>query len=1598
LSRIKGNFSEPTLGELLDMNPIENCFWRYFAKVAVLTLAYIGAAKLANSITNANALMHPICLSAGVAQASLLLLGQGIWPGILLGEFVWTLLAGFPWIIACGSAVGCTVQVLLGVKLARRWGMRPSLERLQDVFGFITVVVLLATLVSPTLRLITLYLSGQLPPGDFGIQWWTWWLRGALGILVVTPMLLTWCTSSRGKRDADTQASILTASPRLSLSLSLFPLPLFAIWLISAFTVSCIVLGLKIATTAAHYPLPLAYLPFAFVIWGALQFGQRGAVLGTSIVSGIAIWSTALGRGPFIAEASDLSEAILLLQSFLGLVAVTALILGATVTERKQALEALARNNKELENGFEERTAALRTVNRQLLAEVVEHKRVMQALRESERRFRAIFDETFQFIGLLSPDGTVLEVNQTALNFAGIQASEVVGRPYWEARWWTISPETQEQLKDAIATAARGEFVRYEVVVRGRGDTVATIDFSLKPVRNEKGCVVLLISEGHDLTERKQAEEELRVSQQRLSLLIQQTPLAVIEWNLNAEIIDWNPAAQAIFGYSKAEALGQTAELLVPEPVLAHVNQVKDDLLCGKGGTRSCNENLTKDGRTIICEWYNIALIDAQGNMLGAASMALDITERQKSQQALRESEERFALAIQANDNGLFDINLKTKEYYYSPQHRQLIGYPLDTEGPTLDEFLALIHPDDLEAVKATWDALLAGQLSQWELEFRMFHTDGSIPWFLSRGLVIRDEQGDIVRMVGTHTNISDRKKAEAALRASEERFRQLAENIHEVFWMSSVDYPQMVYISPAYEKVWGRSCESLYQQPRSWLEAIHPFDRARVVAAFKKQSQENYDEEYRIMRPDGSVRWIRDRVFPINNEHGKVYRLAGIAEDITERKQAEAELRRQTLQRQLFAEITLKIRQSLQLEEILQTTVMEVQRILHVDRVFIYQMSFHGAGSVVTETVVSDWPSILGQNLDYLCVNPKYIQDYRQGKIRAIDDLQSTQIDTCYLEKLKQLGVKANLVVPILQRESLWGLLIVHQCSGSRQWQHFEIELLRQLADQVGIALAQSQLLEQETQTKQQLTEQNLHLEQAKREAEAANRAKSEFLANMSHELRTPLNGILGYTQILQREPNLNSKQQHDLDIIQQCGEHLLTLLNDILDLSKIEARKMELKLSDFQFPQFLENLVAIIGIHAEQKNISFNYELLSELPCIVRGDEKRLRQVLINLLGNAVKFTNQGGVTFKVGYVRGNREWEVKSRETRQRRQVSDSTEISEQTSPVSACFSPTPHSSLPTHHSPLTKMRFVVEDTGIGMAPERLAEIFLPFHQISSPHDQMEGTGLGLAISQRLVQLMDGKLTVESTPGQGSVFCLELDLPEVLEWQEPVITKERKIIGFQGNKRKVLVTDDTPENRSILVNLLSPLGFEVAEATDGQNCLKQALQFKPNVILLDLVMPGMDGLETTRQLRQLPELKDIVVIATSAKVLDYNQQECLAAGCNDFIPQPVQTEILFEQLHRHLDLEWIYQQERGSSSIFSCYSPVVSIQNAIVAPPQPEIEALYELAMMGDIRGIREQAKKIELLDEQFVPFAQQLSQLANSFQEKQILEFVKEYMNA
>ncbi|MCP4699881.1 MAG: response regulator [Gammaproteobacteria bacterium] len=466
--------------------------------------------------------------------------------------------------------------------------------------------------------------------------------------------------------------------------------------------------------------------------------------------------------------------------------------------------------------------------------------------------------------------------------------------------------------------------------------------------------------------------------------------------------------------------------------------------------------------------------------------------------------------------------------------------------------------------------------------------------------------------------------------------------------------------------------------------------------------------------------------------------------------------------------------------------------------------------------------------------------------------------------------------------------------------------------------------------------------LKKAKEMAEAANRAKSEFLANMSHEIRTPLNGILGFAQILKRDKSITPEQQDAIQTIQQSGEHLLKLINDILDLSKIEARKMELHPAGFHLHGFLDDIAGMIRMRAMQKDLEFVCKLSPHLPVAVNGDETRLRQVLINLLGNAVKFTEQGKVSFRV------------------------------------------------SRHG--DKICFEIKDTGTGIAPEHLQNIFLAFQQAGEQHNKVKGTGLGLAISKKFVEMMSGELKAESVVGRGSVFRFELTLPEADGWQQPDKARKKRIKRIKGMTRSILAVDDEIVNRAILVNFLSHLGFEVREAVDGRDCIEKAEKNPPDIILMDLVMPVMDGFEAARRLRENPKLKNIPILAASASAFDQDREWSIVAGCTDFIAKPIETDELLEKLRIHLELEWIYETEHGNQDTENREAPA----RPMVGPPPDIADALNKLAMMGDVGGIVEQADRLEQIDAKYLPFIAELRYLTDTLQVRQLREIIKPYL--
>jgi two-component system, sensor histidine kinase len=387
--------------------------------------------------------------------------------------------------------------------------------------------------------------------------------------------------------------------------------------------------------------------------------------------------------------------------------------------------------------------------------------------------------------------------------------------------------------------------------------------------------------------------------------------------------------------------------------------------------------------------------------------------------------------------------------------------------------------------------------------------------------------------------------------------------------------------------------------------------------------------------------------------------------------------------------------------------------------------------------------------------------------------------------------------------------------------------------------------------------------LREARRAADAANQAKSVFLANMSHELRTPLNAVLGFADLLKRERDLNPRQVRGLNLIEQGGQHLLALINDVLDLARIEAGRMELYPEAVELPAFLRVVADVMRVRAEQKDLRFELDAPADLPRAVCLDEQRLRQVLLNLLGNAIKFTDAGTVSLRA------------------RCSASGEGRV---------------------------RLHFEVRDSGIGIDAAQLPRLFQPFEQVSDAKRRSGGTGLGLAISRQLVRSMDGDIEVASTLGQGSAFSFDIDVP-LAQAAVAEAADEHSVTGYRGPRRKVLIVDDVAENRALAVDFLESLGFTLAEASDGCEGLEMARAIHPDLIVVDNRMPVMSGLELTRLLRAQAEFASVPIIAVSASATREDRERSLSAGVDAFLTKPLDLRELLQRMGPLMKLEWDY-----------------------------------------------------------------------------------------
>ncbi|ARV58574.1 histidine kinase [Nostocales cyanobacterium HT-58-2] len=692
----------------------------------------------------------------------------------------------------------------------------------------------------------------------------------------------------------------------------------------------------------------------------------------------------------------------------------------------------------------------------------------------------------------------------------------------------------------------------------------------------------------------------------------------------------------------------------------------------------------------------DIYFLQAIANVLGTA------IERQIVENTLRESEQRWQLALRGNNDGIWDWNLKTNEVFFSARSKEILGYSENEIANYLDVWMSSVHPEDMARGKQVIEDHFAKKNPFYISEYRVRCKDGSYKWILDRGQALWDENGNVVRMVGSHTDITETKLVEEKLQESQERFQILTRATNDAVWDWDL-LTDKLWWNDNVETLFGYSPEEVKSEATWWYDRIHPNDKERVVSdiyAVINNGQQFWSNEYRFRRADDSYAYIFDRGYVVHNNTGESVRMIGAMMDISERKQVQEELQRQNLRSQLFANVTLKIRQSLQINEILQTTVTEVQKLLQSERVLIFRLLSDGSGTVVQEAVVPGIFAVLGQNINDPCFIEDYIQKYRQGRISAVTDIEQAGYQPCYVEFLKALNIKSNLIVPILLKNQLWGLLIVHQCTDPREWTNSETELLRQLADQMGIALAQAQLLEQETRQRQELIRSNEELQQ--------------FAFIASHDLQEPLRKIKTFGERLKAAygETLTEQGLDYLERMQNATRRMQALIEDLLTLSRVNTRGQPFIPIDLT--QVTQEVLSDLEVLIQQSGA---YVELGELP-IIHADPLQMHQLLQNLISNALKFHRKGELPIvKISSRKFNRE---------------DGVEL----------------------------CQIIVEDNGIGFDEKYLDRIFNVFQRLHG-RSEYDGTGIGLAICRKIIERHKGSISAQSTPGQGSRFIVTLPM---------------------------------------------------------------------------------------------------------------------------------------------------------------------------------------------------------------------------------------------
>ena len=979
----------------------------------------------------------------------------------------------------------------------------------------------------------------------------------------------------------------------------------------------------------------------------------------------------------------------------------------------------------------------------------------------------------------------------------------------------------------------------------------------------------------------EQRTAELQAREARYRALMEGATDAILLATPEGYLLEVNRAAEELFGYSREEFSGER-----PERSPLHISQLHppeefDRII-------NCFERILQekqpwvfDTRILKADGSEIP-VDISGSLIQVGETYIvqgifrDIRDRAAFEEKLRTSETELRSVFEAMGDLVLMIAPDRNDVRVMPTRHQILE-PQATE--ILDQTLKSLFQDEAQSPTRLpiLEALTTGKTVSFEyqidLEHRRIYFEASISPMSDR------------RVIWVARDMTKRQQAEAEISQLSQRLKIALSSGNIGFWDWDIRQNRITWDEQMYA-LYGVDNSSESSNPESvvayevWSHSVHPDDRQATEDLLQKAilGEADYNTEFRVLHPDGSLHYLKASGLVVQDEAGQPISMIGVNLDITEIRQAEAALqasetqfRKQAQRERVLRETNQRISQSLDLPSIFDTACREIGNCLDANRVAIFKFNSDSSrheGEFVAEFLANGFPSLLGVHLQDDDFGENDARLYTQGQYNLAEDIESSTVKDPDIRLLSQFQVRANLVMPILCQDTLWGLLCLHQCDGPRSWQQSDIDLAQQFSLQLAIAIQQSHLFEQLQQELSERQQAQHQLTQRNEELIRATRLKDEFLANMSHELRTPLNAILGMTEALQEDifGPVTPPQHKALQTVYGSGSHLLALINDILDVAKIESGQVELDYFPTAIAPLCQSSVTFVKRQALKKEIQLTVDIPSNLPDIVL-DERRIRQVLINLLNNAVKFTPEGGhITLDVKL-----------------------------TTPVSEAEDP-PY------------LRFSVIDTGIGITPTNIKKLFQPFIQIDGAlNRQYEGTGLGLALTKRIVELHGGQVGVTSEVGVGSCFTIDLPYQVSVELDDTSTSNpsetSNSIEQISTESPLILLVEDQEATIIAISSYLTAKGYHLQLARNGYEAIDQTLALSPDLIVMDIQMPGMDGLAAIQRIRAIPQFSATPMIALTALAMEGDRDRCLDAGANDYLSKPVRLQELVAMIQQYL-----------------------------------------------------------------------------------------------